>query len=62
MLSSDDIDAVIAYLESIADSSFPKQTWDAGLLKAEDDMTDDEYEKMDELVFRRKSDLGTCKM
>jgi mono/diheme cytochrome c family protein len=61
MLSSDDIDAVLAYLESIADSSFPKQTWDAALLKAEDDMTDDEYEKMDELVSGGKAVWGRAR-
>jgi cytochrome c2 len=61
MLSSDDIDAVIAYLESIADSSFPKQTWDAGLLKAEDDMTDDEYDKMDTLVSGGKAIWGRAR-
>ncbi len=61
MLSSDDIDAVIAYLESIADSSFPKQEWDAGLLKAEDDMTDDEYDKMDTLVSGGKAIWGRAR-
>ena len=61
MLSSEDIDAVIAYLESIADSSFPKQTWDAGLLKPEDDMTDDEYDKMDTLVSGGKAIWGRAR-
>lgn len=61
MLSSDDIDAVLAYLESIADSSFPKQEWDAGLLKAEDDMTDEEYEKMDELASGGKAIWGRAR-
>ena len=61
MLSSDDIDAVIAYLESIADSSYPKQEWDAGLLKAEDDMTDDEYDKMDTLVSGGKAVWGRAR-
>ncbi|MBC8551096.1 MAG: cytochrome c [Candidatus Brocadiales bacterium] len=61
MLSSEDIDAVLAYLESIADSNFPKQQWDAGLLKAEDDMTDDEYENMDELVSGGKAIWGRAR-
>ncbi len=61
MLSPEDIDAVIAYLESIADSSFPKQTWDAGLLKAEDDMTDDEYDKMDTLASGGKAVWGRAR-
>ncbi len=61
MLSSDDIDAVVAYLESIADSSFPKQTWDPGLLKAEDDMTDDEYDKMDTLASGGKAVWGRAR-
>ncbi|MCR4291157.1 MAG: cytochrome c [Candidatus Scalindua sp.] len=61
MLSSEDIDAVLAYLESIADSSFPKQQWEAGLLKAEDDMTDDEYENMEELVSGGKAIWGRAR-
>lgn len=60
-LSSEDIDAVLAYLESIADSSFPKQEWDAGLLKAEDDMTDEEYDKMDTLVSGGKAIWGRAR-
>ncbi|HJO55349.1 MAG TPA: cytochrome c, partial [Candidatus Scalindua sp.] len=51
----------IAYLESIADSSYPKQEWDAGLLKAEDDMTDDEYDKMDTLVSGGKAAWGRAR-
>nr|MBC8551373.1 c-type cytochrome [Candidatus Brocadiales bacterium] len=61
MLSSEDIDAVIAYLESIADSSFPKQEWDASLLKAEDDMTDDEYDLMDSLSSGGKAIWGRAR-
>ncbi|WP_133112021.1 c-type cytochrome [Candidatus Scalindua japonica] len=61
MLSPEDIEAVIAYLESIADSSFPKQEWEAGLLKPEDDMTDEEYELMDELVSGGKGVWGRAR-
>ncbi len=61
MLSDSEIDAVIAYLSSIADSSFPKQEWEAYLLKSEDDMTDDEYDNMDELVSGGKAIWGRAR-
>lgn len=61
MLSDGEIEAVIAYLESIADKDFPKQKWDAYLSKFEDDMDDDEYEKMDELVSGGKIVWGKAR-
>ncbi len=61
MLSDGEIDAVIAYLSSIADSSFPKQEWDAYLLKEEDDLTDDEYDNMDEIVSGGKAIWGRAR-
>ncbi len=61
MLSDSEIDAVIAYLSSIADSSFPTQEWEAYLLKEEDDMTDDEYDKMDEIVSGGKAIWGRAR-
>ncbi len=61
MLSDSEIDAVIAYLSSIADSSFPKQEWDAYLLKEEDDLTDDEYDNMDEIVSGGKAIWGRAR-
>jgi len=61
MLSDDEIEAVLAYLESIADSELPKQKWDSYLLKGEDDMSDDEYEKMDELVSGGKAVWGRAR-
>jgi mono/diheme cytochrome c family protein len=61
MLSDSEIDAVLAYLSSIADSEFPKQEWEAYLLKAEDDMTDDEYDNMDEIVSGGKAIWGRAR-
>ena len=61
MLSDDEIEAVLAYLTSIADNELPKQEWDSYLLKEEDDMTDDEYEKMDELVSGGKAIWGRAR-
>ena len=61
MLSDSEIEAVIAYLSSIADSSFPKQEWEAYLLKEEDDMTDDEYDNMDEVVSGGKAIWGRAR-
>ncbi len=61
MLSDDEIEAVLAYLTSIADKELPKQEWDPYLLKEEDDMTDDEYEDMDELVSGGKAVWGRAR-
>ena len=61
MLSDDEIEAVLAYLTSIADKELPKQEWDPFLSKNEDDMTDDEYEKMDELVSGGKAIWGRAR-
>jgi mono/diheme cytochrome c family protein len=61
MLSDSEIDAVIAYLSSIADSSFPKQEWESYLLKEEDDLTDDEYDNMDEIVSGGKAIWGRAR-
>ncbi len=61
MLSDDEIEAVLAYLTSIADNELPEQEWDSYLLKEEDDMTDDEYEKMDELVSGGKAIWGRAR-
>ncbi len=61
MLSDSEIEAVLAYLESIADSGLPKQEWDSYLSKGEDDMSDEEYEKMDVLVSGGKAVWGRAR-
>jgi mono/diheme cytochrome c family protein len=61
MLNDDEIEAVLAYLESIADKELPKQKWDPYLQKSEDDMSDEEYEKMDELVSGGKAVWGRAR-
>lgn len=61
MLTDSEIEAVLAYLSSIADSAFPKQEWEEYLSKEEDDMTDDEYENMDELVSGGKAIWGRAR-
>jgi mono/diheme cytochrome c family protein len=48
-------------LSSIADSSFPKQEWEAYLSKEEDDLTDDEYDNLDELVSGGKAIWGRAR-
>ncbi|GJQ58312.1 MAG: hypothetical protein SCALA701_11130 [Candidatus Scalindua sp.] len=61
MLSESDIDAVLAYLSSIADSDIPRQKWDEYLMKNEDDMTDDEYDNMSELSDKGKAVWGRAR-
>ena len=61
MLSDDEIEAVLAYLTSIADKELPKQEWEPYLFKNEDDMADDEYESMDELVSGGKAIWGRAR-
>jgi cytochrome c2 len=60
-LSDNEIEAVLAYLESIADKEFPKQKWDSYLMKSDEDMSDEEYEKMDELVLGGKAVWGRAR-
>jgi cytochrome c2 len=60
-LSDNEIEAVLAYLESIADKEFPKQKWDSYLMKSDEDMSDEEYEKMDELVSGGKAVWGRAR-
>ena len=61
MLSDGEIEAVIAYLTSIADKDFPKQKWDAYLMKSEDDMSDDEYDEMSDLSDKGKGVWGRAR-
>lgn len=61
MLSDDEIEAVLAYLSSIADKDIPRQKWDEYLMKNEDDMTDDEYDRMSDLSDKGKGVWGRAR-
>ncbi len=61
MLNDDEIEAILAYLTSIADNELPKQEWDPYLSKHEDEMSDEEYEKMDVLVSGGKAVWGRAR-
>ena len=49
-LTDDEVLDVMAFLKASADPSFPSVQWPAWAPKGEDDMTDDEYDAMYELV------------
>ncbi|MDR4505970.1 MAG: c-type cytochrome [Candidatus Scalindua sp.] len=61
MLSESEIEAVLAYLTSIADKDIPRQKWDEYLMKSEDDMTDDEYDEMNDLSDKGKGVWGRAR-
>lgn len=52
MLEDDEVKAVMAYLTSIADKNppYPKTQWDVFLLKLEDELTDEECDRVNKLV------------
>ncbi|MFQ5962790.1 MAG: c-type cytochrome [Candidatus Scalinduaceae bacterium] len=54
-LEEKEIEAIIAYLASIADEEFPQVDWEPFLFKSEDDMTDEEWDDMDALFAEGKS-------
>jgi mono/diheme cytochrome c family protein len=49
-LSEEEVPAVMAYLGSIADPEFPSVRWPAWLSKTEDDMDDEEFDTLFELI------------
>ncbi|MFQ5686270.1 MAG: c-type cytochrome [Candidatus Scalindua sp.] len=53
-LEDEEIEAIIAYLASIADEEFPQVEWDPLVFKSEDDMTDEEWDNMDALFAEGK--------
>ncbi|ODS34814.1 MAG: putative (tetraheme) protein [Candidatus Scalindua rubra] len=61
MFNDNEIEAILAYLTSIADKELPKQEWDSYLLKSEDEMSDEDYEKRDKLFSRGKSIWGRAR-
>ncbi|ODS31564.1 MAG: putative (tetraheme) protein [Candidatus Scalindua rubra] len=61
MLNDNEIEAILAYLTSIADKELPKQEWDSYLLKSEDEMSDEEYARMDALASKGKAVWGRAR-
>lgn len=53
-LEDKEIEAIIAYLASIADEEFPQVEWDPLAFKSEDEMTDEEWDDMDALYGEGK--------
>ncbi len=47
-LGDDEVDAIIAYLSAVAEADFPKYAWEPYLLKPEEDLTDQEFDLVDE--------------
>jgi len=60
-LDFDEIKAVIAYLGSIAEKGLPQVTWEAFLLKKEDELSEDEYDKMDKVYNNGKGVWGRAR-
>ena len=60
-LDFDEIKAVIAYLGSIADKGIPEVSWESFLLKKEDDLSPDEYDKMDKVYNNGKGVWGRAR-
>ena len=54
-LGDDEISAVIAYLSAIADEDFPQHKWEPLLVKSFDDLSDAEFDALDELVAKGKT-------
>ncbi|GJQ22445.1 hypothetical protein BIY37_11670 [Candidatus Brocadia sapporoensis] len=60
-LDFDEIQAVIVFLSSIAENDVPQVTWDEFLLKKEDDLSEDEYDKMDKVFNAGKGVWGRAR-
>lgn len=60
-LDFEEIKAVIAYLGSIAEKEVPQISWDAFLLKKEEELSDDEYDKMDKVYNSGKGVWGRAR-
>lgn len=60
-LDFDEIKAVIAFLGSIAEKDVSQVTWDEFLLKKEDDLSEDEYDKMDKVFNFGKGVWGRAR-
>lgn len=60
-LNFEEIKAVIVYLGSIAEKDVPQVAWDDFLLKKEDDLSEDEYDKMDKVFNNGKGVWGRAR-
>lgn len=61
-LEDDEVEAVMAYLASIADKDFPTVQWDDFLIKPDDDLTNEEFDAVDRLIMSGKGiwGVGRC--
>lgn len=60
-LDFEEIKAVIAYLGSINEKELPQVAWDSYLLKKEDALSEDEYDKMDKVFNGGKGVWGRAR-
>lgn len=60
-LEFEEIKAIIAYLGSIAEKEVPQVSWDAFLLKKEEELSEDEYDKMDKVYNNGKGVWGRAR-
>src|SRR3989337_3348717 len=60
-LDFEEIKAVIVFLSSLKEKELPQITWDAFLLKKEDELSDDEYDKMDKVYNNGKGEWGRAR-
>ncbi len=60
-LDFEEIKAVIAFLSSLKEKELSAITWDAFLLKKEDDLSEDEYDKMDKIYNNGKGVWGRAR-
>ena len=60
-LDFEEIKAVIVYLSSIAEKEVPQVAWDAFLLKKEEELSEDEYDKMDKVYNSGKGVWGRAR-
>ncbi|CAG1022116.1 hypothetical protein DOJK_01453 [Patescibacteria group bacterium] len=60
-LDFEEIKAVIVYLSSLAEKDVPEISWEAFLLKKEDELSEEEYEKMDKVFNNGKGVWGRAR-
>lgn len=60
-LDFDEIKAVIVYLGSLTEKEVPKIAWDAFLLKKDEELSEDEYDKMEKVFNNGKGVWGRAR-
>jgi len=60
-LDFEEIKAVIVFLSSLKEKEVPQISWDSFLLKKEDDLSEDEYDKMDKIYNNGKGVWGRAR-